>query len=209
MIYNGVVNNPLEKRRLSYDHIYWDNACSTEELCSIEKLCDTFELSKGITFGNKQIEDVEKTRKSYVNFFDKCNETAWIFNKFNYVIDSINRDYFGFNLNGYSHIQYTVYDSLNQGKYDWHMDTEMNGSANDWTKETRKLSLVMLLSEPVIDFSGGEIQINRGQEDNPLTLDMWKGRIVAFPSFMIHRVKPVFLGVRKSLVIWVEGPKFV
>jgi PKHD-type hydroxylase len=209
MVYNAVVNNPLVRRRVSYDHIYWDNAFSTEELCSIEKLCDTFELNKGTTFGSKTDEQLEKVRKSYVNFFNRYDETAWIFDRFNYVTDSVNRDYFGFNLNGYESIQYTVYKSDDQGKYDWHMDTDMYGSANGWERETRKLTIVMLLSEPVIDFSGGELQINRGKEEEAITLNMWKGRIVAFPSFMLHRVKPVYLGVRKSLVIWIEGPKFV
>lgn len=208
-MYNGIVNNPLVRRRVSYDHVYWDNAFTCDELSSIENLCDSFELSKGVTFGSKSDDDLEKVRKSYVKFFDKYDDTAWIFDRFNYVTDSLNKEFFGFNLNGYKSIQYTVYKSDNKGRYDWHMDTEMYGSANEWENETRKLTLVMLLSEPVIDFSGGELQINRGKEEEAMTLDMCKGRIVAFPSFMLHRVKPVHLGIRKSLVIWVEGPKFV
>jgi len=37
---------------------------------------------------------------------------------------------------------------------------------------------------------------------------MKKGDIIVFPSFMVHRVKPVTKGTRKSIVIWVLGPKF-
>ncbi len=37
---------------------------------------------------------------------------------------------------------------------------------------------------------------------------MIKGRMIFFPSFLIHRVAPVTQGIRRSLVIWVTGPKF-
>jgi PKHD-type hydroxylase len=32
--------------------------------------------------------------------------------------------------------------------------------------------------------------------------------MIIFPSFMIHRVAPVTKGKRKSVVVWVTGPKF-
>jgi PKHD-type hydroxylase len=74
--------------------------------------------------------------------------------------------------------------------------------------EPRKLSLTLLLNDDNDDFEGGEFQINNGKQETPITVDMFKGRAVLFPSFMIHRVKPVTKGVRKSLVVWVLGPKF-
>jgi PKHD-type hydroxylase len=68
--------------------------------------------------------------------------------------------------------------------------------------------LVILLSEPNVDFEGGEFQINEGLEERAKTIKMTKGTLIAFPSFMIHRVKTVTKGIRKSITIWVEGPKF-
>ena len=35
-----------------------------------------------------------------------------------------------------------------------------------------------------------------------------RGTIIAFPSYVLHRVTPTESGVRKSLVIWVGGPEF-
>jgi PKHD-type hydroxylase len=37
---------------------------------------------------------------------------------------------------------------------------------------------------------------------------MKKGTVIAFPSFIPHRVTELTSGVRKSLVGWIEGPKF-
>ena len=59
-----------------------------------------------------------------------------------------------------------------------------------------------------VDFEGGDFQINSGQEKDAESVKMKKGDIIVFPSFMLHRVKPVTKGVRKSIVIWVMGPKF-
>ena len=94
--------------------------------------------------------------------------------------------------------------------YDWHMDTILGNQLNNaWDSETRKLTLILLLSDPDVDFSGGELEINAGRESFPDRPVFPRGRILAFPSFMIHRVKPVTAGVRKSLVVWIEGPKFI
>ena len=35
-----------------------------------------------------------------------------------------------------------------------------------------------------------------------------RGSIVVFPSFLLHRVKPVTSGVRYSLVVWSSGEPF-
>jgi PKHD-type hydroxylase len=72
--------------------------------------------------------------------------------------------------------------------------------------DTRKLSLSLLLSEPEEDFVGGEFFIHLS--GNPSLHVLKKGQMIVFPSFMLHGVKPVLSGVRKSIVIWVEGPKF-
>jgi PKHD-type hydroxylase len=74
---------------------------------------------------------------------------------------------------------------------------------------TRKLSLVMCLSDPEKDFVGGEFEINVGNQEEPETILMKKGRMIFFPSYIIHRVKPVTKGIRKTIVIWITGPKFV
>ena len=46
-------------------------------------------------------------------------------------------------------------------------------------------------------------------EEEAETVPFPRGRIIAFPSFMIHRVTPVVEGIRRSIVVWVTGPKFI
>jgi len=35
-----------------------------------------------------------------------------------------------------------------------------------------------------------------------------RGALIAFPSYVLHRVTPIESGTAKSLVIWVNGPQF-
>ena len=88
------------------------------------------------------------------------------------------------------------------------MDTFMGDSTPTDQFETRKLSVVFLLNQPNVDFKGGDFQICLGLQETPVNVEMKKGRMIAFPSFLIHKVTEVTEGIRKSIAIWVTGPKF-
>lgn len=201
-----ISNQPFLKRRIIHNYISWSNTFNEQEIKNIQFLCEKEEFNKAITVEG---EDCENHRRSKVKFFDRNEDNFWIFDRFNNVIDSINNQFYDFDLYGYKNFQYTIYDSSNNGMYDWHMDTIMSKVPDDMLSDsTRKLSVIMLLSQPYEEFTGGEFQFNPCMEKNAITPTFNKGDIIAFPSFLIHRVKPVLLGVRKSIVIWVEGPKF-
>jgi PKHD-type hydroxylase len=75
---------------------------------------------------------------------------------------------------------------------------------SDALRETRKLSMVIQLSEPL--YTGGTLDL----ENDPLPPGVFarKGSAIFFPSFNWHRVTPVTAGVRYSLVCWFMGPPF-
>jgi PKHD-type hydroxylase len=199
-----ITNDPVSKRKVTPSHVLWNNLFTEDELLKLENTCAKEQLEKAVTVGAG--EDCDDLRRSRVKFINRNDENYWIFNKFNNLIDRVNNIYFEFDLYGYESFHYTTYDSSNSGMYDWHMDAILDN--NTTTDSMRKLTLVMLLTEPQVHFSGGEFQLNVGMEKNAITPELNRGSIVVFPSFMIHRVKPVLLGTRRSIVIWVEGPKF-
>ncbi len=221
MTYKSIMNNVWERNIVTYPWVYWDNAFSEEE---IQKMCEYFSeqgVERGTTVGatkpdaetgELKIDQTpnEKVRKSNVKFHNRNENTAWIYDRFNWVIQQLNEQFYNFDLNGYDTMQYTEYESTEEGKYDFHMDTIMgrNIPPDMQTQGIRKLSIVMLLAEPDVDFEGGEFMVNSGQEQDAEKVEMKKGRIIAFPSWMLHRVAPTTKGKRKSLVIWVMGPKF-
>jgi PKHD-type hydroxylase len=205
MKYNTIYNDPWTRTKITYPWVYWDNGFTNEEVDKIVAYCEEQGTETGVTFGSKDEEEVKKHRVSNVKFHEKNKDTAWIFDRLNGIIQSINEQFYGFELNGYLSFQYTTYDADTEGRYDWHTDMEFNTS-HSTDLEPRKLSLTMLLND---DFEGGEFQINLGKEEDAITVPVPKGRIILFPSFMIHRVKPITKGTRRSLVVWVIGPKFI
>ena len=71
--------------------------------------------------------------------------------------------------------------------------------------ELRARLFSLQLSGPS-NYEGGELMIQAG--DGDCAAEKARGTLIAFPSYVLHRVAPVTTGVRKSLVIWVAGPEF-
>lgn len=140
----------------------------------------------------------KSTRRSKIFWLPKTDEFIELYKVFHELIGKCNAEFYQFRLTEITeHIQYTVYNSEDQGYYDWHIDMGPD-------KARRKLSLVCQLSDPS-EYEGGELQINTGRVVIP---EKEKGTVILFPSYLLHRVTPVTKGTRRSLVLWIEGPAF-
>jgi PKHD-type hydroxylase len=206
-MYNKITNNPNKRAAVTYPYCCYDGAFSEKEL---DEMCNYFSIfdMKSATVTDVDNPLSENQRRSKIKFFLRDNYTIPIFNTMNHVIEEMNDRFYNFILNGYDSFQYTEYHHEEKGEYKFHMDTGI-GNRNDGGEfETRKLSIIMCLNRPNEDFEGGQFYMNLDSEKNAFEVEMKRGRIILFPSFLIHRVAPVTKGVRKSLVTWVTGPKF-
>lgn len=103
-----------------------------------------------------------------------------------------------FHVTDNENIQFAEYGT--EQHYHWHVDVfPLSGLPLD-----RKMTVVCLLNDPA-EFTGGEFQIRLYSE---YTAPLVKGSVIAFPSFLEHRVVPVTSGVRKSATMWLRGPRF-
>ena len=172
-----------------------DDAISPEIIEEFLKKMENIELTKG-EIGDGHV--ITSKRTSDIFWLPKTDEYFSIYEIFHKIIADINSKVYKFRISSISNdIQYTVYRGDEQGHYDWHLDMGPSHS-------TRKLSLVMQLSDPS-EYEGGELQINTGAID---IVKKQKGSIVIFPSYLLHRVTPVTKGIRKTLVLWIDGPPF-
>jgi len=178
---------------------YWNNLFTDDELIKIQDVVSSNELQDS-TISNYEID--YEIRKSKINFHKRDENNSWIFDRFNSVVERTNNDVYQFDLWGYDYFQYSEYHS--DGRYDWHQDMSFGGVDH----ASRKLSLVCLLNDPTKDFSGGEFQVHFGNNNIETTINFDKAGVVLFPSFINHRVAPVTSGIRKSITLWVTGPKF-
>jgi PKHD-type hydroxylase len=194
------------KEELSfYPWCYWDKAFSDREIDQIVEYCTKKELKKGLT---RQAADTDLYRSSKVNFHDYDDDNKWIFERLNSVITEVNNRYYQFDLQGYDFFQYSEYNAETSDRYDFHMDISLGSVSAEAKDRFRKLSLTLLLNEPYVDFEGGNLELSTSGDKDIERMSMQKGKIILFPSFIVHRVTPVTEGTRKSLVAWVQGPKF-
>lgn len=123
----------------------------------------------------------------------------WAFDKIAKCATNLNKQFWNFDLTFVETLQFTIYNR-DQDFYTAHMDTSHN------KPEQRKLSLVVQLSDPG-SYVGSDLQLHScGLEFFDTIRD--RGTIIAFPSYMVHRVSPLLSGTRYSLVSWVCGPPY-
>ena len=208
---------------MAFQSIWYFSDIPEEIVGIIEKdLSENFDSQMGDSrlYGDALNKDKRNSKNAWIP------TTHWVSGFLWHYIQRANRENFLYdlrNIDGES-LQYTQY---NVGQfYSWHNDAgfqthykpqsvgnHSEGLASDFLNENielvRKLSVVMQLSDPD-DYEGGDFYIQTGSPDPEklIKMEQKKGRVLAFPSFMIHGVAPVTKGTRRSIVVWVEGPKF-
>lgn len=175
----------------------WENGFTDSEIARIQTQGEQADKSLGTVSSENDVNAA--IRKSTVSWLHDTQDHMWIYDKLGYIVRQLNGQFFNFDLSGFGEsFQYTTYTSDND-HYTWHIDKGITNSM------PRKLSLVVQLSDPS-EYEGGDLEIQTGSE--PLKLPKAKGLVIAFPSWILHRVTPVTAGTRRSLVVWVGGPAF-
>jgi PKHD-type hydroxylase len=178
----------------------WSNAFSPEELDRIEAYGDGLapenatvlsHVPEGAARGEIRI-----TQRAWIL---PDPESKWIYDRVQRVARALNQRVYQFDLSGFSeNIQYTVYHGSEGGHYDWHVDQAP-------LLRCRKLSLSVQLSDPA-QYEGCDLEFYGGTRTETAPRD--RGAVIAFPSYVLHRVTPCTKGTRKALVAWTTGPQF-
>ena len=177
----------------------WANAFTAEELDRIERLGDALPLAQAHLMTDVAADTRDLIRVTRTAWLDSTAENKWIYDRIQQITMMINTMAYRFDLTGFSErIQYSVYHGAEGGHYDWHVDQGP-------LVTRRKLSLSLQLTDPS-QYQGGDLQFLAGSQTE--TAPRERGMLIAFPSYGVHRVAPVTVGTRKSLVIWITGPRF-
>ena len=180
------------------DHVetwaYWKNMFTKEECEKIIKLANKQKKKQATIFSgvNKEYRD------SNIVWLYPDKELEWVFRRVTDVVMELNSKFFKFDLFGMLEgFQFTNYKAP-KGRYKKHVDRAFNS-------QVRKLSLTIELSDPK-NYKGGELVLYEG--DKGIFMEKEQGMLTAFPSFVLHEVKPVTKGERNSLVCWITGKPF-
>lgn len=179
--------------------VRWEGGFDDQELDWLQNQAKNAQTRAIVGVGNPNF-DVNKIRRSYVDWMNKNSENEWLFKKLGHIVSTLNTRFYKFDLTGFGEaLQLTNYDHSEHGMYGWHQD---NGSVG---APSRKLSLVLQLTDPS-EYEGGTLQLIHGGEH--ISVHKQRGLVTVFPSYTVHQLTPVTQGSRQSLVAWITGPEF-
>jgi PKHD-type hydroxylase len=177
----------------------WQGAFTDSEVDRIEAHGDDLAHDKAGVFFRDIDEEYREIRITHTAWIKPSPETKWIYDRMQAVIRSLNDRVWQFDITGFSEdFQYTIYQGSEGGHYDWHVDQGDLG-------KRRKLSLSLQLSDPS-SYDGCDLQFHAATQID--TAPRNRGALIAFPSYVLHRVTPITRGIRKSVVAWITGPQF-
>ena len=187
--------------------VYVDDFFTEDECEDIIEYHHTWEKKEGRI--SQLDEDTKKTNSVQSDYRictlycppykDELKQLDWLNEKLLESITGVNQDYYKFNIQALVEAPNLMrYDAENLGHYDYHLDIG-TVKPNCW----RKLSYTLMLND---DYEGGELEFKVGQ--GIIKYKGPVGRMVIFPSYMLHKVNPVTSDIRWALVGWAHGNSF-
>ena len=172
---------------------YMDNLFTPEECAQIIAIGNT-KLEEATVASGESKKDIRESQIAWLYGAD----IEFAFRRVTDAVLNINNQFFNFDLFGLAEgFQFTRYDAPT-GHYGMHIDKVLNGTV-------RKLSLTIQLSSPD-DYEGGELALQMSKEADIMPKEL--GKMLVFPSYVLHEVRPVTKGTRYSLVAWITGKPF-
>lgn len=179
------------------DCVSWDNEFSNDELELIINYCDQELYCHGLDkdYGGKKIT------------FTNLGEILFIKERIIDIIQTINKEYFRFNISNAMFISYIKFEKDNY--LPWHMDNVLWVDKNDDTSNIifspRKLTLILQLSD-INEYTGGDLVLV--SDSGEFIARKKKGLFNVFPGYMVHKVTPILSGTRRVLQVTCTGPNF-
>ena len=175
-------------------------AFSEKKCMAIREIGENFKkegkLAESGTFTAEGDDVMSDYRQASSQFVMPSPETRWIFERLAGLLISANNAVYHFDVAGFEQgFQISEYPVGNG--YGWHVDIGHHAAMR------RKLSMTVQLSSPD-EYEGGELEF----KIPALSADKNLGSLCVFPSWMLHRVKPITKGIRWSLASWVCGAPF-
>ena len=151
------------------------------------------------TVGNGAVSNYRVCDIAWLESDEVESDFDWVYATLADAISKVNNEHFQFDLTHLTALQFTVYYASNHSNYQKHLDLGRQFP-------NRKLSFSVQLSDDA-EYVGGDLRFHY-IKNQPEVAPREKGKIIFFPSWVVHDVTPVTQGTRRSLVGWVNGPNF-
>lgn len=180
------------------------NVFNDELIKRLEKMVHgNYKFYKGKTGVSELGSDTDsyETNNRDIAYIEPSGDSQWLYELLFPLALQANSELFHFDIDIVTDpIHYVIYPE-DGGHLNWHMDVGL------YAVNRRKLAMTVQLSDPN-DYEGGDFEIWNGSTDGFATVPREKGDVIIFPTFLMHRVKPITKGQRKCLVFWTGGRPF-
>ena len=179
-----------------------DNPPFTSNECEmIKAMSELFEpLEAPVSSDGGVTNELSYARKTRVRYIGMTQDTLWLYKKIFRIVTNANSRIWEFDLTStFLEPAQLLHYEAPSGHFDWHIDV------GPLKASTRKLTIIIQLSDPDT-YEGGDLLYWNGSEE--VAAPKGEGKVSVFPSFMMHKVKPVTEGERWSLAAWAPGPWF-
>jgi len=184
----------------TYDYWSWNSLLDHTQIKEINQIIE----SNFYDYENDEM-SAHKEGKKLKTSLVKTVHYAHLKSKLDHIVNAcymVNECEYGFDLYPYYDSEVAnlnIYSHKNNSAYDWHVDVTKNVNYD------LKFTVLINLSE--VEYEGGTFQLFNTEE---LSIqDIGKpGSVLMFKSFLSHRVLPVTKGERKTLALFLRGPRF-
>ena len=190
------------KDNWNWKYYTWINYFSKEEVEQISEFIENNYIGEeDPTHGATTKDGKLKKQISTVKYiaYEKVEPLISRLVKEAFQVANLDFGYITFDTFASQNLLYNTYQSKDKDHYDWHID-----ESNSPIYDVKLTLLVNLSTEP---YEGGEFQTYIHTEESHPDFDK-PGSAIMFKSHFNHRVLPITSGTRKSLSIFINGPKF-
>jgi PKHD-type hydroxylase len=184
-----------------FDFWFWENLFDENKIKEINNIIDNnFDNFEPEQLGAKDLQG-NKKKSSTVKIISFKKIKTYLDNFKNEFIKTANFE-FGYNIfdiKDDTKLHFNLYFSLNKSKYDWHNDTSRS--------DLYDTKLTVLINLSLMNYEGGQFELFNGEKYEIEKLNK-PGNAIMFKSHINHRVLPVTKGERRTLTIFLCGPKF-
>ena len=180
-----------------FDYCVWGNGFSSEQIQNLNKIIEEKYFQTENPESGTDFKNVSSVKLFYYRDVK------------NIIGDFIERAYldasthFGYNVfptNDFDVLNHGTYDSKDKSDYNWHRDTSRTSIYD--------IKLTLLINVSDEPYEGGEFELLTGKNPERVEHYNTSGNVIMFKSHILHRVLPVTSGIRKSLALFIRGPRF-
>jgi len=185
-----------------YDYWIWENIFDESQIKEINNIIDNnFEdlESKDNVAVDLQGDLKKVATVKIIDFKHLKNQLNDFQNKF-IEVANLEFGYTLFDIKDYRKLHFNIYSSNNNSKYDWHTDTSKS--------DLFDIKLTVLINLSKTNYEGGQFEMFNGNQYEVAGFNK-PGNAIMFKSYINHRVLPVTKGERRTLTIFLKGPKFI